>query len=81
MVLRVPAGAKTQMTLLQLLVLDDEPGTRERRSSVEWIRIDLHRVECRFDQTAQTGVVEMAGRRDNKVATDVGSSEKIAEGP
>ena len=79
MVLRVAAGPKTKVALLELLVADQDLGDNRRRMLGERLVWRGQAAELLRDQVAYSGVLEVADGRNDQVARRVGVDEVLAE--
>src|SRR3954468_5041048 len=75
MVLRVAVGAKTDMALFELLRPRNHLWTDARRLTAERCGICAKSLERGLDELPHFRMIEIAGRRDDHVRSDVGAAE------
>ena len=78
-ILRVAAGAETEVALLQLFVADENLRRHRRRLFADRLARRWHRREPLFDELADVIVLEVADRRDDQVGRGVRAVEVVAK--
>ena len=78
-ILRVAARSKADVTLLELLVSDQQLGHDGRRRVPHRLALRLNRTEGAADQLPEPIVLHVSGRRHDEVAGHIGPSKVLAK--